>query len=173
MNLRKFSPWNWFRREQQEHGELMPAGRPQHPVERMHREIDRMFEGFPGMRDFSAGLGESAMLRPSVDISESKKAYRISVEVPGVEESDLDLTVEGHDLVISGEKRREAEDEEDGVHRIERSYGSFRRILSLPADADPDGINARFGKGVLKIKVPRKAKGGEGDARRVRIGGGG
>ena len=155
MNLQKLSPWNWFRQEQAQSGELMPgqAGRDLDPFSRMHREMDRMFEDFFGPRGPS---GEAPMLlRPSVDIAESKKEYRVSIEVPGVEEDDIDLTVEGQNLILSGEKRQETEDDDDGFHRVERHYGSFRRILTLPEDADSEGISAKFKKGVLDIRIPR------------------
>lgn len=155
MNLQKLSPWNWFRQEQAQPGDLMPgqAGRDLDPFSRMHREMDRMFEDFFGPRGSS---GEAPiLLRPSVDIAESKKEYRVSIEVPGVDEDDIDLTVEGQNLILSGEKRQETEDDDDGFHRVERHYGSFRRILTLPEDADSEGISAKFKKGVLDIRIPR------------------
>ena len=109
------------------------------------------------------------LLRPSVDIAESKKAYRISVEVPGIDPEQIDLQVEGGTLVLSGEKRQESEDEDEGFHRIERSYGQFRRVLTLPEDADAEGIKADFKNGVLKIKVPRVKQAEKPGAKKVRI----
>ncbi|QOC22109.1 Hsp20/alpha crystallin family protein [Wenzhouxiangella sp. AB-CW3] len=170
MNLQKLSPWNWFKREEQGgSGDLLPARGSDDPLTRMHREIDRLFEGFFGAIDRPSDLQHGLVLRPSIDIAESKKSYRISVEVPGVDEEDIDLTLDGDALIISGEKRQESEEDEDGYHRIERSYGSFRRVLTLPSDADPDGITANFRKGVLKIVIPR-SKEGNGSRKRIEIG---
>ena len=100
---------------------------------------------------------ESLLLRPSVDIHEGDKAYRISVEVPGVEEDDLKLEVDGHQLVVSGEKLQESSEGEEGdkAYRVERRYGQFRRVLNLPDDALVDDISARFRNGVLTVTVPR------------------
>ena len=156
MDLQKFSPWNWFKREEQSgRGELLPARRGDDPLARMHREMDRMFEDFFGAFDTPSSWKSDLVLRPNIDIAESKKAYRISVEVPGVDEQDIDLTLDGDALIISGDKRQESEDDEDGFHRIERRYGSFRRVLTLPTDADADRISAKFRNGVLRIEIPR------------------
>lgn len=170
MDLQKLSPWNWFKREEQSgSGELLPARRGDDPLTRMHREMDRLFEGFFGAFDRPSNWPAELTLRPSIDIAESKKAYRISVEVPGVDEQDIDLTLDGDALVISGEKRQESEDDEDGYHRIERSYGSFRRVLTLPTDADAEHISAKFRSGVLKIEIPRTQE-GNGSRKRIEIG---
>lgn len=170
MNLHKLGPWNWFKREEGERGELLPADHRRDPLARMHQEMDRLFEDFFGAIARPSEEGPGMVLRPSVDIAESKKAYRVSVEVPGVDESDIDLTLEDGALIISGEKRQESEDDEDGFHRVERHYGSFRRILTLPADADADNISAKFRKGVLRIRIPR-VKERESGRKRIDIGG--
>ena len=170
MNLQKLSPWNWFKREEEGgRGDLLPARGGDDPLTRMHREMDRLFEDFLGALDRPSDRQRGLVLRPSIDIAESKTAYRISVEVPGVDEKDIDLTLDGDALIVSGEKRQESEEDEDGYHRVERSYGSFRRVLTLPSDADPDGISANFRKGVLKIEIPR-TKEGNGSRKRIEIG---
>ncbi len=171
MNLQKLSPWNWFKREENEgarSGELLPAEKQHDPLARMHQEMDRLFEGFFGARRWPE-FDQDLLLKPSVDIAESKKAYRVSIEVPGVDEQDIDLTIQGDSLIVSGEKKQESEDDEDGFHRVERRYGSFRRILSLPTDADAEGIKARFKNGVLKITIPRSGE-TAGGAKRIEIG---
>lgn len=168
MNLQKLTPWNWLKGEGERYGEMMPWSRGMDPFTRMHREMDRMLEDFLGE---SRGAGE-IMLRPSVDIAESKKEYRIDVEVPGIDPEKIDLTVEGDALVISGEKRREAESDDEGFHRVERSYGQFRRVLALPDDADADNIRAESKNGVLKIRIPRMKEAEKPGARKVEIQGG-
>ncbi len=169
MDLQKLKPWNWFKREEQQAGEVLPARRPADPLARMHQEMDRLFADFWGAAGFPS-VADELMLKPSVDISETRKAYKIAVEVPGISEDEMSLTVDGRDLIIAGEKRQETEDEEEGFHRVERSYGRFRRILSLPEDADPDGISARFRDGVLKIQVPRTGESPGPGGRRIEIG---
>lgn len=171
MDRRFLKPWDWFEREEPQ-GRGVAARRGGDPLARMHREMDRMFEDFLGgsMRP----RGETAadlLLRPSMDISETRDAYRVAVEVPGVERDGIELTVSGDDLVISGEKRQESKKDEEGFHRIERSYGRFRRVLTLPDDADPDNIRARFENGVLEIEIARREDGEKPGARKIEIGG--
>lgn len=166
MNLQEMAPFNWLKRENEGGRDFLPAARESDPFSRMHREMDRMFEDFFGNARPTSG---SVMLRPSVDIAESKKAYRISVEVPGIDPGQIDLEVKGDMLVLSGEKRQESEDDDEGFHRMERSYGQFRRVLALPEDADADGIKADFRNGVLKIKVPRVKQAEKPGAKKVRI----
>jgi len=166
MNLQKIAPFNWMKRENEGGREFMPATRESDPFSRMHREMDRMFEDFFGNARPASG---SVLLRPSVDIAESKKAYRISVEVPGIDPDQIELQVDGDTLVLSGEKRQESSDEEEGFHRMERSYGQFRRVLTLPEDADAEGIKADFKNGVLEIKVPRVKRSEQSSAKKVRI----
>ncbi|ADC71872.1 heat shock protein Hsp20 [Thioalkalivibrio sp. K90mix] len=174
MDLQKLKPWNWFKREEQEQPEVLPARRDDatgDPLLRMHQEMDRMFDQFLGRVPGSALAGRtgSLWLKPSVDIAEGRKAYRISVEVPGISEDEIDLSIDGDDLIISGEKRQEHEEDEEGYHRIERSYGQFRRVLSLPGDADTDRISARFKNGVLDVQVPRRKDGERPGVRRIEI----
>ncbi len=170
MNLQKLTPFNWFKRENEGGGEYLPATRGNDPFARMHREMDRMFEDFFGE---SRGGGNGLLLKPSVDIAESKKAYKISVEVPGIDPEQIDLHVDNGTLVLSGEKSQESEDDDEGFHRIERSYGQFRRVLTLPEDADPDGIKADFKNGVLKIRIPRVKQSEKPGAKKVEIEGAG
>lgn len=170
MKLSRIKPFDWFKREQSETGQLLPRRRDDDPITRMHRDMTRLFEDFvgAGLPDWPSPSREM-LLQPEVDIAESKKAYRISVEVPGVEEKDLDLSIEGDTLVVSGEKRQEHEDDEEGFHRVERRYGRFRRLLTLPGDADADNIKASFGNGVLRIRIPRSADGEAPGRRRISI----
>jgi len=96
------------------------------------------------------------MLKPAVDIQETDTQYRIAVEVPGVEEKDIQITLDNDVLVVRGEKRQEQEKKEGGFHRIERSYGSFQRALNLPGDANQDSIKANFKNGVLTITMDKR-----------------
>lgn len=133
----------------------LPSLYGDHPLWNMHREIDRMFDGMMQRFTSLTDTGES-MLKPSVDIREGKKDYRITVEVPGVDEKDVKLELADGALTISGEKNHEKEEKDENYHCIERSYGSFRRVLTLPSDIEHEAIEAKFKNGVLTITVPRK-----------------
>ncbi len=150
MNMKKLSPWNWFRKEEETRA---------YPVSRLHSELDRMFDSFFGGSPlWSEGRGVGGvMIRPSLDIAESDKEYTISVEVPGVEEKDIELTLEDDCLVVKGEKKHEQETKDKDYHRVERAYGSFQRVLTLPHNADKDKLSASFKNGVLTITVPKLA----------------
>jgi len=92
-----------------------------------------------------------------VDIAGSEKEYVISAELPGVDEKDIHVELRGDSLILSAEKRQEAKSEGKGFYRIERSYGSFQRVLAVPDDADTDAVKASYKKGVLTVTLPRKA----------------
>jgi HSP20 family protein len=93
---------------------------------------------------------------PKVEVKENDKAYTVTVELPGLEEKDVNVHVEDDMLTISGEKRIEKSD--DKTHYSERSYGSFTRSFTLPADADGNAVTARFAKGVLLVEIAKTAK---------------
>ncbi len=92
---------------------------------------------------------------PNVEVKENGKSYAVSVELPGLDEKDVKVTVENDMLTISGEKKVEHSDEK--THFSERSYGSFTRAFTLPGDADRDAISARFAKGVLTLQIAKTA----------------
>ncbi|MDD3620001.1 MAG: Hsp20/alpha crystallin family protein [Desulfobulbaceae bacterium] len=174
MDIKKFAPWNWFKKEEEEGGSTVPvlrADAPQalpesgvlNPIVQLHREMDRLFDnafrGFglsPLRSDFFTPLTASGLLKPQVDIGATDKEYSITVEVPGVDEKDVRVEIANNTLTIRGEKKQEKEEKDKNYYRVERSYGSFQRVLSLPEDADQDGVKASFKKGVLTIAMPRK-----------------
>jgi len=93
---------------------------------------------------------------PKVEVKENGKAYTVAVELPGLDEKDVKVLVEGDVLTISGEKKVERAD--DKTHYSERSYGSFTRAFTLPSDADRNAITARFTKGVLTLEIAKAAQ---------------
>lgn len=172
-NLKKWAPWNWFKKEQEENhpDSSLPVHRGQSgmgnvwsasPVLRLHREIDRLFDeafrgfGFPSLAMPRIATNWPALLRPAVDIQETNNQYKISLEVPGVDEGDIQITLDKDVLTVRGEKRQEQEKKEGGFHRVERSYGSFQRTLNLPEDANQDAIKASFRNGVLIITIDKR-----------------
>jgi HSP20 family protein len=92
---------------------------------------------------------------PALDISERKDAYVVTVEVPGVNADDLDITLEDGLLTIQGERQFTSESSEQQYHRVERRYGSFRRSITLPAQVKAEAIEASFENGVLEVIVPK------------------
>ncbi len=105
-----------------------------------------------------APLVQNEWPKPTLDIAASDEEYTISVELPGVDEKDVHLELLDETLVIKGEKKHEKEEKEKNYYQMERSYGSFQRVLSLPEDAEQDGIGAAYKRGILTITIPRKAK---------------
>lgn len=167
MDWKKIAPWNWFKEEEEvpKHATQMPVRlhAPSDPVVALRTEIERLFDGtfgyaLPGMPRVPANLARvHTSLRPSVDIAEGKKAYTVRAELPGVEREDVSVEMEGHTLVIRAEKRQQTEEEEEGYHCVESSYGAVQRVLSLPDDADGEAIEAKFKNGVLKLWIPKHA----------------
>ncbi|GAA0280889.1 Hsp20/alpha crystallin family protein [Alteraurantiacibacter aestuarii] len=127
------------------------------PLNRLRGEIDRMFDEFPARwpslhlpARFTASLPV-----PAVGMTENKKGYKVSVEVPGIEPEAIELQVEKDMLIIKGEKTEEREEEERDYALSERSYGAFERRIAMPADAMADKIEAKAKNGVLEISIPR------------------
>ena len=150
MDLKKLAPWNWFKKEQEQE---------------QHSEIDRLFErtfrgfGLPTFRpdrDLFPDI-QANWLKPMLDIRATENEYSIAVELPGVEANEVKLELVNDTLKVSGEKRQEKDEKESDFYRMERSYGSFQRVLSLPEDADQEKINAVFKNGVMTITLPRKS----------------
>jgi len=93
---------------------------------------------------------------PAVDVSEDDKAYKVTAELPGLTEKDVEVKLSGDMITIKGEKRQEKEQKEQSYHVSERSYGAFERSFTLPADVDRDKIAADVSKGVLTVLLPKK-----------------
>ena len=121
----------------------------------MNRLFDSFFTGFPTISR-KGPLSGTESFRPDIDIVDKEQEILVSAELPGLESGDVDITLHDNSLVIQGEKRVEEEhDDKDRGHYVERSYGSFRRVIPLHAEVDEDGVKASFKKGVLKIRLPK------------------
>lgn len=167
--LKKWTPWNWFKREEeQERTEVVPQRLTEFnafPTPRFVREFDRLFERM--FEDFVRGFRlapwsdegvRGVIFRPRVNISESSDHYTVELELPGVDKQDLELSVSDGVLTVRGEKRAEHEEKDRHYHRLESAYGSFERVLSLPTDADEERVEARYENGILRVTVPRRAE---------------
>src|SRR6202163_2395686 len=96
---------------------------------------------------------------PPVDIYEDEHTITLKLEVPGIDEKDIDVRVEGNTLTVHGERKIEKEEKEENYRRVERQYGSFTRNFTLPTTVDSEKVSATYDKGVLKIALPKKAEG--------------
>lgn len=136
------------------------------PLADLHNEISKVFERFSegfawpwtGLEPLKDLGFPRVPLAPKVDISESKGSYKLTAELPGLDEKDIEISVTGRMLSIRGEKREERDVDEKDYHLTERSYGSFRRSFTLPEGVDPEQIDASFKKGVLTISLPKSAE---------------
>jgi HSP20 family protein len=127
----------------------------------LFREIEKTFDDFSRRGPLASfpGFGSSATA-PKIDVAEGKDAIEVTAELPGVEEKDIDLTLANGVLTIRGEKKTERDetDKEKNWHLVERSYGSFSRTIALPYDPDSSKVEAKFDKGVLRIRLPKPAE---------------
>ena len=139
-----------------------PAQRPATPTnvspfKAFQDEMDRMFHAFsmPQMPwRFGAGSGDGSLgLR--VDISETDNEIQVQADLPGVAESDVDITLDDDLLRIRAEKKSESEKSEKNWQVVERSHGVFERAIRVPAGVDPDKVAAKFDKGVLTVTLPK------------------
>ena len=119
----------------------------------LQSDINRLFDTF--MMPFErTEVGKD--LAPKLDVAEMKDKYEIKAELPGIDEKDIDLSMDDGVLTISGEKKTEAESDDKGYYLKECSYGSFSRSIRLPENIADDKIIAKFDKGVLMIDLPKK-----------------
>jgi HSP20 family protein len=115
-------------------------------------------------RTFDAAYGDkgetqmTATWSPLVDVFEDKDGITLKVELPEVEAKDVDIQVDGNTLTLKGERKLEKEEQRDGYHRIERTYGSFSRSFTLPDSVETEQISAQSKDGVLRIHLPKKAE---------------
>jgi HSP20 family protein len=121
---------------------------------RLHSEMDDLFDGFfRGLDRPFAGY----KTWPTIDVAEEENAVVVRAEVPGCKAEDIDISVYGNTLTISGEKKLEEEKKEKGYYYMESTYGSFRREVTLPTDVDQGKIDAVCKDGVLSITLPKAA----------------
>ncbi len=137
----------------------MRALAPWRGMETLRHEMDRLFDRFfePRWDEFEA-VGEWA---PKLDFSETKDAYLVKAEVPGVEQKDISVQIQNQVLTLKGEKHKEKEEKDEKYHRVERSWGAFTRTLALPMGVETEKVSATFKDGLLTIKLP-KAPGAKG-----------
>ena len=134
---------------------------PYYLLDRLQKEFDRLGNMDP-LVPGSEGDDNSDVVvshwRPAVDIREEEDHFTITADLPGVDPSDIDITMENGMLSLKGERSSEKEEEKEGYRRVERARGTFYRRFSLPDTADPDRIEAKSKNGVLEITLPKQEK---------------
>jgi HSP20 family protein len=128
------------------------------PFEEFSTDIERMFDSLLG-RTVGTALRASGSQKftPHLDLVESANDYVVSVDLPGVKPEDVKVEMDDGRLTISGKRETTVEDNTKNVHRVERTRGSFSRVISLPREVDTDKIDAKYEQGVLHVTLPKVA----------------
>jgi HSP20 family protein len=166
MQIRDLLPWS--------HKETDPTRREDdNPVAALHRDINRIFEGFWKQFDPPFGALDRALglAGPRAEVAETEDRVEVSLELPGMDDKDVELSVTDDVLTIRGEKKAEREDSRRGYLLSERSYGSFHRSIPLPPGVDTDKASAEFKKGVLTVTLP-KTTGAQAPVTKITVTGG-
>ena len=157
MALGEMVPWRW--------GSLRRPGRDERALEgfrgdivSLHREMDRLFESL-----WNDGFGSSLLsgdlprmeVTPQLDVTEDEKSFSVKIDLPGMDEKNVDVTLSDRVLTIRGNKEEDKETKDKDYYRRERTCGSFRRSIEIPAAVDASKIDASFKKGVLTINLPK------------------
>lgn len=159
MALTDLVPWKWGEKN-------VPVKREEaDPFYSLHREIDRLFDDFMGrgfgLTRFGDFTDRFSAFNPQVDVTENDKEIKVAAELPGLDEKDIEVSLSGDMLTISGEKKAEKEDKRENYYRMERSYGSFQRSVALPVEVDTEKVEATFKNGVLQVTLPKLHPGQE------------
>ena len=129
---------------------------PVRELNSLQTEMNRLFNTFFDSPQQGAGNGGGVRRWvPSMDLVETADHFVLRADLPGLSEEDVAIELEDSVLTISGERKAEHEDKKEGYYRVERSYGQFRRSLTLPDGVDAEGIKATFDKGVLEVRIPK------------------
>lgn len=166
MAIRDLIPWS-----RQENRLPVPVSAEResdtHPLQLLHRDVNRLFDdvfrnfGMPGFDRLSGW--------PHLELGETDKEIRVTAELPGMDEKDVEIFVEDGALTLRGEKKSEVEDKDRGYS--ERSYGRFERRIGLPRGIERDKVAATFKNGVLTVTLPR-TEAAEQNIRRIPVNGG-
>ena len=138
---------------------LIPWGRTslwgERPARALRRDMHRLFDEFFGEAGLVPFREEWSVFSPQVDVMEDDTQVRVSAELPGLAEKDIEVNLSQNVLTISGEKKQEREEKAESRYRMERSYGAFRRSIRLPCEVDAGKIEATLDKGVLTVTLPK------------------
>jgi HSP20 family protein len=130
---------------------------PVRELNSLQSEMNRLFNTFFDTPTTTGGNGGGAARRwvPSMDLVETDEHFVLRADLPGLTEADVSIELEDNVLTVAGERKAEHEEKQEGFYRMERSFGQFRRSLTLPEGVDADKIAATFDKGVLEVRIPK------------------
>lgn len=153
MQIKDLIPWGRHRDNTPER----EKGQSHNPLVSLQRDMNHVFEDF--WRKVENGWNGNdnlvGMFGPSTDMTETDKSVDVSIELPGMTQDDIDISMSANAMTIRGEKKIEHEEERKGIYMSERQYGSFYRTVPLPAGVDPDAAEATFKNGVLTVSLPK------------------
>ena len=120
-------------------------------MERIRREFERLFEELmPAPTE-----AREIVFAPAIEVYETDSELVVKAELPGVKKEDIDVSIKDNALHIKAEKKEEREEKAETIHRVERVYGKFERVIALPVDVKIDGVRAEYKDGVLEIRLPK------------------
>jgi HSP20 family protein len=129
---------------------------PFRDLTQLQHRMNRLFEeNYAPKRQEELGFGS---FMPAVDVYEDEHAITLKMELPGIDEKDVDIRIENNVLTVHGERKLEKEEKQENFQRVERQYGSFTRSFTLPNSVDTDNVKAHYDKGVLKIEMSKRAE---------------
>jgi HSP20 family protein len=125
---------------------------PMRELTSLQSEMNRLFNT---VFDTPQATGGMRRWVPAMDLVETKDHFVLRADLPGLAEEDVKIEVEDHLLTVSGERKAEHEEREEGFYRMERAFGSFSRSLTLPKGVNADAVSASFDRGVLEVRIPK------------------
>jgi HSP20 family protein len=164
MHIKDLIPWA------RQNEAAQPKGTSEHPLTELQRQMNQVFESFWSRMDrpFAAGGWPFGEATPRSDVVETAEGVEVTVELPGMEMGDVEVSLAGDTLTVKGEKRVERQDEKKGYYVSERSYGSVYRTIPLPSGVDTDRADASFKNGVLTVKIPHSPE-AKAKAKRIEV----
>ena len=163
MTMRHLVPWSLRKKD-------VPVRRGEEsPFYLFQQEMNNLFDNFFGGFELSPFETVAGTFSPKVNVSESEKEITVTAELPGMEEKDVEVSINRDTLTIKGQKKDERDDKGRDYYVLERSYGGFSRTIPLSVDVDKDKAGAAFKKGVLTVTLPKTAKAAEQKKIRIKV----
>src|ERR1700722_17335713 len=134
---------------------LITRWNPNREFSTIQDRMNKVFRDFYGTEGREETLSNTAFA-PPVDVYEDERHVTLKIEVPGIDEKDIDVRSDNNTLTVLGERKFEKEEKEENYRRVERQYGSFTRTFTLPSTVDQESVQADYDKGVLKVKLAKK-----------------
>ena len=168
MHIKDLIPW--ARHDEAARSKAMQPGTGEHPMAELQRQMNQVFESFWSRLDrpFVAGGSPFGEQGPRSDVVEIADGIEVTVELPGMEQKDVEVSLAGDTLTIKGEKKVERQDDKKGYYVSERSYGSIYRTIPLPSGVDTENADASFRNGVLTVKIPHSPE-ARANAKRIEV----